>query len=87
MLDVSVTHPTSPSALSSGRGFRPLGAAKQREYEKREKYDELAAVESATFIPLVLETTGAMGDGFRQFLSRISSRIHDGEFAGATAGH
>ena len=29
LLDLSVTHPASPSALSSGRGLRPLGAARQ----------------------------------------------------------
>ena len=68
--------------MSSGRGSRPLGAARQREYEKMQKYAELATLEGATVVPLVLESTGALGEGFRQFIHRISSRIRDGEFAG-----
>ena len=59
LLDLSVTHPTMPSALSTGRSSRPLGAARQREYEKKHKYTELATMERATVIPLVLDTTGA----------------------------
>src|SRR6185436_4470620 len=84
LLDLSVTHPTMPSALREGRSSRPLGAARQREYEKRHKYAELAVMEQATVIPLVLESTGAFGEGLRQFVRRISSRVRDGEFAGAS---
>src|SRR6185436_1217236 len=83
-LDISVTHPTSPSALRVHRSSRALGAARQREYEKKQKYAELAVCESAEFIPLVVESTGALGEGFRQFLRRIASRVRDGEFAGAS---
>src|SRR5438552_2629773 len=74
----------SPSALSSNRSSRPLGAAGQREYEKKHKFAELATVEDATVVPLVLESTGAFGDGFRQFIRRISSCVRDGEFAVAS---
>ena len=84
LLDLSVTHPTMPSALTTGRSSRPLGAAKQREYEKIHKYTHLAVIENATVIPLVLETTGALGEGLRQFIHRIASQVHDGEFAGAS---
>ena len=73
-----------PSALNSNCSFRPLGVAGQREYQKRHKYAELAVMEEATVIPLVLESTGALGEGFRQFVRRISSRVRDGEFAGAS---
>ena len=38
LLDLSITHPASPSFLRSGRGSRPLGAALQRENEKKQKY-------------------------------------------------
>ena len=84
LLDVSVTHPTMPSALSSHLSSRPLGAARRREYEKTHKYAELATMEGSTVIPLVLESTGALGEGFRQFIRRISSRVRDGEFAEAS---
>jgi hypothetical protein len=82
LLDVSVTHPAMPSALTTHLSSRPLGAAKRREYEKRHKYSALAVIEGATVIPLVLESTGALGEGLRQFIRRISSRVRDGEFAG-----
>ena len=84
LLDVSVTHPTMPSARSSGRSSHALGAARQREYEKMHKYAELGVMEGATVVPLVMESTGALGEGLRQFVSRISSRVRDGEFAGAS---
>ena len=32
----------------------------------------------------MLESTGAFGEGLRQFIRRISSRVRDGEFAGAS---
>ena len=41
-------------------------------------------MEGATVIPLVLESTGALGEGLRKFIRRISSRVRDGEFAGAS---
>ena len=41
-------------------------------------------MERATVIPLVLETTGALGEGLRQFIRRIASHVHDGEFAEAS---
>ena len=84
LLDLSVTHPTSPSAISTSRSSQPLGSAERREYEKRHKYTELTTMENATVVPLVLESTGALGDGFRQFIRRISSCVRDGEFAGAS---
>src|SRR6185436_7432125 len=34
LLDLSVTHPTMPSALTSGTSPRPLAAARKREYEE-----------------------------------------------------
>ena len=58
LLDVSVTHPAAPT--SSRRPLRPLVAAQQREREKVRKYGELATMEHATFIPLVVESTGAL---------------------------
>ena len=82
LLDLSVTHPTSPSALSSNISSRALGAARKREYEKSHKYAELAVMERATVVPLVLESTGALGEGLRQFVRRISSRVRDGELPG-----
>ena len=41
-------------------------------------------MERATVVPLVWESTGALGEGLRQFLRRISFRVRDGEFAGAS---
>ena len=41
-------------------------------------------IEGSTVIPLVLESTGALGEGLRQFVRRISFRVRDGEFAGAS---
>ena len=84
LLDLSATHPTSPSALSSRRSLRPLGAARQREYEKKQKYSELATLEGVTIVPLVMESTGALGECFRQFIHRISTSVRNGEFAGAS---
>ena len=42
LLDLSVTHPTSPTALSSSG---PLAAARRRENEKQNKYAALARLE------------------------------------------
>ena len=55
LLDISITHPTSPSALKLRLSSRPLGAAKAREYNKIHKYGALAAEEGASIIPLVME--------------------------------
>ena len=41
-------------------------------------------MEGATVIPLVLESTGALGDGLRQLTRHISTRVRDGEFAEAS---
>src|SRR5207248_9625697 len=79
LLDVSVTHPTSPSALKHHLSARPLGAAKAREYYKIHKYEGLAADEGASVIPLGMETTGAMGLGFQEFSRRLSLGVRGGE--------
>jgi hypothetical protein len=56
LLDVSVTHPTMPSALRNGRSSRPLGAAKQRDIRKEaQNTPTWPWFEGATVIPLVLE--------------------------------
>lgn len=79
MLDAGRLCYSSHFSLSSGIWPRlaPPWAALQRESEKTPKYSELAVMESASFILLILETTGAIGNGFRQFIHRISSRVHD----------
>ena len=62
-LDVAIVHPTAPSALEAAR--RPFGAAATRESHKVSKYRHLELSEDgkskvASFIPFVVEPTGAL---------------------------
>src|SRR6185437_1795210 len=81
LLDVSIVHPFAPSLLPFTAS--PLGAARQRELEKLRKYDRLALDEGASFVPFVLESTGALGESAQRFVQLLASRALAGEFASA----
>lgn len=70
MIDVSVTHPSSPS-LCQGAASKPLSAAGIREKQKIAKYDRLAKLEECRFVPFVLESFGSYGNIATKFVREI----------------
>ena len=73
-LDVRVFN---PSAQSNCHG--PLASVyKRHEQEKKKQYEQcILEVEHATFTPLVMSTTGAMGKAATTFYKRLASMISD----------
>jgi hypothetical protein len=71
LVDVSVTH-AGLSALQRGSARTPLAAARLRERRKERRYDELVRDQNARFVPLVLETYGALGESTQHFVSKLS---------------
>ena len=65
----------NPSAQSNRHG--PLSSVyRKHEQEKRRQYDQrVHEVEHATFTPLVLSTTGAMGRAATTFSRRLASMV------------
>jgi hypothetical protein len=75
MVDVSVVHPGCTSHV--GTGQKLLGCAMAREKVKRSQYASIAADESATFVPLIVESTGALGTQFVKILRNLSAQAAD----------
>ncbi len=69
MIDVTVTHPTSPSRSSS----RPLTAASDAEAKKIRDYSALATQHGAVFIPFALESYGAFGKRAQEVMKILLS--------------
>jgi hypothetical protein len=71
LLEVSVTHPSTASNLSKNHSdIYPRSAAKSREREKTSKYRHL----ERSVIPIVVETYGAFGPQFTEFLKLIARK-------------
>ena len=72
LVDVTVRHPCAPShAASSSRCS--LAAARAAEKEKNRKYEEMARLQKATFVPFAVETFGGMGDCASDFVKQLIS--------------
>ena len=71
MIDVSVVHPAADS-YARGASRVATYAARLRENDKTRKYKALADRNGFTFVPFVMETTGAMGAEALRFLSMLS---------------
>src|SRR5687767_14543049 len=71
LVDVSVVHSLADSHRGAARSDRHI---QERERIKTTKYLELARRENATFIPVVLDTYGASGDGMKD-LVEVAKRI------------
>jgi hypothetical protein len=68
--DVSIINPLGLSYIQHA-AKRQLGAASQREKDKRNKYDGLCNTINAEFIPVVIESYGGFGDEFQLFTDRL----------------
>ena len=74
LADVTITHP-SPSHQSITLNMtRPLYFATAAEERKIRKYDRAARQINNTFIPMALETFGALGREANKFLKKLASR-------------
>ena len=71
--DVTVCHPTAPSLLS--HASRPLGAAQVRVGLKHRRYDEMCVKDGGSFVPLVLETSGALARESKELLRRVATKL------------
>ena len=80
--DVTVCHPTAPSLLAYAR--RPLGAAQLRVGLKHRRYDEICAKDGGSFVPFVLETSGALHRVSRELVRRIAGKL---EVSGLASDH
>ena len=80
LLDVSIVHPTAQSVLPLA--LRPLAASHLRARQKTLKYQALAQKENATFIPFILESTGAFWRTVPQTLLQIADHCCNGDFEG-----
>ncbi len=71
LLDVSVACPSAPSHARDAA--RQAGAAaKKREKEKTKKYEALARAEGKSFVPLVVETYGRLGQRAEELLQLLA---------------
>ena len=68
----TVCHPTAPSLLS--HASRPLGAAQVRVGLKHRRYDEMCVKDGGSFVPLVLETSGALARESKELL-RVATKL------------
>jgi hypothetical protein len=77
LADVTVTHPI-PSQLSNITlpMTLPLHFAKHREEKKIRKYGSRSNQINHQFIPMVLETFGAYGPRFSNYLKSIANQIN-----------
>ena len=80
LLDVSIVHPTAPSLLPLA--LHPLAASHLRARQKTLKYQALAQKENATFIPFIIESTGAFWRTVPQTLLQIADHCCTGDFGG-----
>ena len=74
LADVTITHPIiSDRSLITVSMTQPLYFAKHREEAKIRKYSGRAIQINQHFIPLVLETYGAYGPKFSQYIKSLAS--------------
>ena len=69
MLDVCVSHPSSPSRLD----LAPGSALRYRENGKIAAYDSLAKASGCRFVPFAFESFGALGPAGVAFLRDLES--------------
>lgn len=72
LLDIAVVHPTTASRLGTPMSMHPLATEEAMERIKRNRYDGLARLARASFIPFVVETFGGFGACARRFCSRLA---------------
>jgi hypothetical protein len=77
-VDLSITEPTSPSALSRNR-IEIGSAMKARADLKNAKYLRKAQSMDADFSPLVVETHGRFHAGFVTLLKRLATQLDGGQ--------
>jgi len=78
LVDVSCICPCASSHVSEASAKQGAAAVK-RGKEKSTKYDALAEGEGKVFVPLVLETPGALGLGLEQLIDRLAV-LHSAAF-------
>ena len=73
-IDVSIVAPNGVRYIAMGSDKKSLVAAKDREEVKRRHYAPaiMASVGAVTFIPFVLEITGALGSTARKFVDDVA---------------
>ena len=70
-VDVTIVHPSCPSNVQ--HGTRRLGCASFAEGEKVSKHARSCARRGTTFLPLGIETYGALGKAWKDFFERFCS--------------
>ena len=72
-LDVSITEPATATGLAAGAAVRALAAARARENSKRSEWTKRAEGDGkvVTVVPCVMETTGAVGKDFLDFIRNM----------------
>jgi hypothetical protein len=78
-LDASITEPGTPTAIAAGAASRALAAAKARERSKRQEWERRAEGDGkvVTVVPCVMETTGACGEEFLEFIRNMERATKD----------
>jgi hypothetical protein len=76
MLDISIIYPNAASHRENA-SIRRCAAALKRENEKVNKYSALALRNNFIFIPIVIETYGAMGEKAELFIKEIAECCND----------
>ena len=75
LADVTITHPApSQPSTTNQTMYQPLYFAKHHENRKRRKYEEAVRSINSRFVPLALETFGAMGPCFDKCLKSLAAR-------------
>ncbi|WP_331035221.1 reverse transcriptase domain-containing protein [Lactovum miscens] len=69
-IDVRITHPLAASNVQAA-AKRTLGAAIKGEELKTKKYIEISVANNAKFVPLVMETLGAIAPLGREFIKEL----------------
>jgi hypothetical protein len=76
LVEVSITHPASPTNISKFHShLYPLASSKNREREKISKYQRFGQ----TVCPAVMESYGAIGPEFTKFVQLITRKICEGD--------
>ena len=81
LVDVSVVHVQAPSISAKAVGYR--AAAKWREQKKIRQYEDKARLEGKKFFPVVLESTGTLGEHAEVFFEVFDDEtlVEDSAFA------
>jgi hypothetical protein len=75
LADVTITHPSPSNQPISQQMLQPLYFAKSAEHRKRRKYGEVVRSMNQAFIPMALETFGALGPCLDKSLKEMATRI------------